>query len=934
MRIEYGSQSTWIYCEENLLLADAISAWSGKKGEPSLQAAIENRHPILIDAKDLTQIDTAGIQLLLNLILQKVSIKWQGISKTLFEKAANLGVQTLLELRPAIHKVKLTPDLLTILPSFIEEGLENLKDLEEALLTSQLQNIDSENLNHFFRIIHSIKGNSALLGFDIIKELTHAVESFLDETRKNPKKLEFSHIELLLKVCSELNTFFNSIQKNKSYDETPLIRQQKIFLELTRRIKSNRILKPGEPATLGWHITCKNQSLFKNEQDLETIFKEIKQFGELEVFTSINQMPNFLNFNPEICYLSFELFLYSDITLKKLKDILKKQFEEKDITALPILYSDKEPLDPSQIGESSLQNLPNITSIRVPVEKIETVMNSVSELVIVESMFKQALEEIGTKSDKINEILDFMYKNSRELEESVLHIGIVPVTFLVNRFHKTIFELADQLGKKVKFSIHGENNELDKKIIEKLADPLLHLFRNAIDHGIESPEIREAIGKPKFGTLSFNCYQEGETIIIEIKDDGAGIDPEKVKKLAISKQLISEQEKLNNDEILQLLFRPGFSTRENVSEVSGRGVGLDVVEKNIRSLGGSIELNAVLGEGTVFKLKLPLTSAIIECQVFTIGEDIYIIPTTDVLEMMSFDPKKIIIENHVLYYDYNKDLVRIINLGELFSQKYKSNFHKEYLFAILVKGIEKPVLIPCDDLLQQQRIVVKNIEDNFCKIPGIAGASILGDGKVGLILDLREITEFVLNLQEPPTITVKDFLGFNWEQEDKGVFDEDQSNLDAMKIMEYIDFQLNNNYFGIPLAIIREIYRWKRPSLIPFAPPYLMGLINYRGLIIPIIDLQHFMGSFHIQTKDTNIFIILNIGDEDKEKKKIIGFAIDNMPDITNFYPRDIQPFANVEFLQKPTCPLSMIDGVVDFEDKQVTLLNFGHKGKENGIHI
>jgi two-component system chemotaxis sensor kinase CheA len=634
MKIEYTDQLTWIHCGEALLLETAAL------DKETFKKALEVKKNIVIEAKEISQLDTAGIQLILNFILavekEKIPFKWQEPSAILIEKAIILGVEHLMKLQKFIKKVETLKPLEQTLPTFIEESSENLREMEETLSSINLQHLESEKINRIFRLVHTIKGNSTLFGFTILTKLMHTIESFLDEIRTHKNPLEIFHIEFLFKVISAIKNVLSDIQEKNSYNERPLWQLNEIFLEFTKRIQFPIIAPKQQENVLGWHIICKSsKDLFKKKLEPSKPFETLKTFGPLETIANNEQLPDFSAFDPELCYLTWELNLYTVISIKEINDYLLWVFREEDIVTSSILcHNQKEFLEEIKTIEALANHeVPTITSIRVPIEKIETVMHSVSEPVIVESIFKQTIESLDVQSNKLHEIFDRLEQNSKELEDNILHIRMVPLAFLINRFPKEITALANKLGKEVNFVISGEQNELDKNIIEKITDPLMHLIRNAIDHGIESPQVREIFGKNKKGTLRLNCYQEGHSIIIEISDDGAGIDKEKIQKIAIAKKMITAQDKLPEREIYQLLFRPGFSTVEKVSDISGRGVGLDIVEKNIYSLGGHVQVNSTLGKGTTFRLKLPLTSAIIESQLMRVEEEVYIIPLTEIVEM-------------------------------------------------------------------------------------------------------------------------------------------------------------------------------------------------------------------------------------------------------------------------------------------------------------
>ncbi len=934
MNIEYTDKAIWIHCGEALLLEMVIPE------KEILKKVFDTNKPILIDASKISKIDAAGMQLILNFVLEasrkNLSINWQSPSEVLIEKAFILGMNRLLDLRGSLSEFKIPETLSPVLSTFIEESSENLKDMEECLLSINLEALDLEKINQIFRTIHTFKGNCSLFGFIAVKECTHTVETLLDEIRSGSKKLESIHVDYLLKTVDFIKTFLSDIQKTNYFDETSAKHLNEIFQELIRTASSPTEHKE---AILGWHIVCvSNRDLFKKKLEPDGAFESIKKMGALEITADPKNLPGFFEFDPSLCYLSWELILYKDIPNKEANDILSWIFDEKDITIEPILSeSEKESQRKTRALVPSQKDMSIITSIRVPVEKIETVLNSVSELVIIESMFKQVIEDTGIKSNKLYEILDHLDKNSKELEDHVLHVRMVPLAFLVNRFPRTVFDLAKMTNKEVDFIINGENNELDKNIIEKITDPLLHLIRNAVDHGIESPKERELLGKDKNGIVKLNCYQEGEYIIIEISDDGTGIDIEKIRRIALDKNLIKKEDELSEQEIYQLLFRPGFSSAKIVSEVSGRGVGLDVVENNIHALGGNVQVNSTLGKGTVFKLTLPLTSAIIECQLIQVSGEVYIIPLREIIEIMKLDHQNIIIKDNEEFYHYHKADHRIIYLTQVLNLKNTLEPNQKNLnYVIIVSVKENNFALVCDDLLLQQRVVVKNIEENFCKTPGVSGATILGDGSIGLILDLQKIIEISLNKELASKLSTGSFFK-NENKESTKSKKLDKKTKDHA--VEYLCFLLNHNEYGINITEIREIHQWKKPNFIPFSDSFLMGMIDFRGTIIPIIDLSNFLGFKPVKHQLTTIFIIVNI--QKNNRQKTIGLAVDNLPDTRMIYDNDIKSLHENEFEEKPLVAEHYISGLVKIENKIVTMLNIKNiisfdnpLGEENEITI
>ena len=382
------------------------------------------------------------------------------------------------------------------------------------------------------------------------------------------------------------------------------------------------------------------------------------------------------------------------------------------------------------------------SSIRVGIDKIDALINMVGELVITQSM----LDQVGQSFDaariiQLRDGLAQLERNTRELQESVMRIRMLPIGFSFNRFPRLVHDLSSQLGKKVELKLSGEHTELDKTVLEKMSDPLVHLVRNALDHGIEMPAQRLAAGKPEVGVLKLHAFHQSGSIIIQISDDGAGIDTDKVLQKARKLGLIHSEENLIEEQLYELIFHPGLSTATQVSDLSGRGVGMDVVRRNIRSLGGSIDVKSKRGKGSTFNIRLPLTLAILDGQLVRIGHDIYILSLLSIIESLRVNPKYVnALAGRAEVYKLRDEYIPILRLYELFDIPATTTKLEEGLLVI-VEGDGQKIGLFVDELLSQQQIVIKSLESNYKQIQGVSGATILGDGNVALILDVAGIIQ-------------------------------------------------------------------------------------------------------------------------------------------------------------------------------------------------
>jgi two-component system chemotaxis sensor kinase CheA len=377
------------------------------------------------------------------------------------------------------------------------------------------------------------------------------------------------------------------------------------------------------------------------------------------------------------------------------------------------------------------------SSIRVAIEKIDELMNFVGEVVITQSMLAQLSTRVhGETADRLRTGLAQLERNVRELQESVMRVRMLPISSVFSRFPRLTRDLSQRLGKNIELKMTGEHTELDKTVLERIGDPLVHLVRNCIDHGIEMPEVRAAAGKPEAGTVHLNAYHKGGSIIIEVMDDGKGLDRARILEKARAKGLVGQSDVLADEAINDLIFLPGFSTAEQTTDLSGRGVGMDVVRRNIKQLGGNVELRSDLGKGTRFTIALPLTLAIVDGQSVAVGTETYIVPLVTIVESLQLKAgaaRSLVNRGEV--FPFRGDYLPIIRMHEIFEIQPRTLELHEGLIMV-VEGDGRKVGLFVDDLLGQQQVVIKSMETNYGRIDGVSGATILGEGTVALILDI------------------------------------------------------------------------------------------------------------------------------------------------------------------------------------------------------
>jgi len=542
----------------------------------------------------------------------------------------------------------------------------------------------------------------------------------------------------------------------------------------------------GAPAARVWKIGFRPYpELFARGNDPLRMLRELNELGTLEVEAHFEALPSFTDLDTQNCYLAWTLQLSGNVAEEAIREVFDwaegdcdlditevapaapaedltnydliaefdammsadaaPKYEAVKATAPePVVVStpapSPAPAEKSKSEVSAASGIGDSGSIRVSVEKIDELMNTVGELVITQSMLSQLGRNLeGGASEQFRLGLAELERNMRELQDSVMRVRMLPISFVFSRFPRMVRDLAQRLGKQIEFTMTGEQTELDKTVLEKIGDPLVHLIRNSVDHGIEKPDVRVGKGKSANGHLKLDACHRGGNICVEVSDDGGGMDPVRIIAKARARGLIGPNELITDDQAVELIFAPGFSTAEQTTDVSGRGVGLDVVRRNVKELGGSIEVKNTPGSGARFIITLPLTLAIVDGQSIAVGKQSYIVPLISIIESLQIKQGAL---NRVAgrgeVFTFRGDYVPVIRLHELFGVEPRARALDEGLIVI-VEGDGRRVGLFVDDLLGQQQVVIKSLETNYGHIDGVSGATILGDGSVALILDLPGI---------------------------------------------------------------------------------------------------------------------------------------------------------------------------------------------------
>ncbi|MFW6029273.1 MAG: chemotaxis protein CheA [Halanaerobiales bacterium] len=691
-----------------------------------------------------------------------------------------------------------------LLQTFIEESDELLGNLELALLALENNPKDEELINETFRLFHTIKGSSALVGFENITDFVHHAEDLLDQVRNQRLVIDNEIINLLFQTQDIISIMIKSVVKGdfETEIENRLLIIEKIEHYINKKItgeKNSRGLEGNikdTPKTRKENVykirIVFNNDLFQTGTDPLLILRELHELAYfIDVDIALKRIPDIYEINPEVCYLSINLLIKSDAPLEKIRDVfvfieidnkveiedvsnnfkenIDKTLADKKVGEILVergilgdedidealseqpkigqILTDKGKIVPQQIDkvvkqQQESRDFKEKSSIKVSTEKLEVLMNSVAELVISQAKVRERIEQKRLKEDQeLNASLEEIDKKIRFLQEEVMKARMVPIGNTFLRFKRLVRDLAEEQGKKIDLLIEGRDTELDKTVIEKIADPIKHMIRNAVDHGIELPDERRTKNKAENAVIKLDAYHREGYIVIEISDDGKGLDKEKILKKALEKGIISEENDLGEEEIYNLIFKAGLSTSDEITETSGRGVGMDVVKTNIEELRGSISISTKENQGTTYKIKLPLTLAIIDGMSIKIGDENFIIPINSIIEF--YQPKESEIKSitgkgesvHI-----RGEYLNLFRLGKLFNIDEKIKDAAKGVL-IVVKDNDKKVCLLVDEILGQQQAVVKSLKSNYTNIQGIAGATILGNGRVAMIIDVPSLVK-------------------------------------------------------------------------------------------------------------------------------------------------------------------------------------------------
>lgn len=692
-------------------------------------------------------------------------------------------------------------DVSQYLEIFLDETDEHLQNLNTQILQLEQEPDNMDTINEIFRAAHSLKGMAGTMGYKRMQTLTHDMENVFSEVRNGNIKVKAEMIDVLFQCLDALDEYNANIRENAdegTNDNEPLIKQLNdimndgkggnddapeqaqtteqpaaesggkkwlnIKLGDSERTVLKEAVKQGKNA-YGLTVSIQESCILKAARAF-LVFKAIEEDGEIIVSDPPTQ-----EIEDEKFGWDFSLLIISDSPLEKVIEAAKNVSEIQDVTG-DVLDLDHEetaasveeteakpeeeqhavpsaapvPAAPVKSDKKAEEKKPAASkpvvnrTVRVDIEKLDTLMNLVSELIIAKNSLVSASTVSGSSSTAVNEQIEYLESVTTSLHESVMKVRMVPIESTVSKFPRMVRDLQKKLGKKMELYMSGEETELDRTVVDEIGDPLMHLLRNSADHGLESAEVRKERGKPEVGSIFLDAYQDGNNVVIEVRDDGNGIDTEAVRNKAIERGVITPEqaENMSEKDSIELLFNAGFSTAKVVSDVSGRGVGLDVVKSKIEALSGEVEVKSKLGEGSSWIIRLPLTLAIIQALMVDIGNEKYAISLGAIQTIEDIPPRDVKLVQAKEVIQLRDLVIPLIRLNEILDIESKKD-PEENMVVVIVKKGDKLAGLVVDELIGQQEIVIKPLGKYVSKCKVISGATVLGDGEVALILDANTL---------------------------------------------------------------------------------------------------------------------------------------------------------------------------------------------------
>jgi two-component system chemotaxis sensor kinase CheA len=857
----------------------------------------------------------------------------------------------------------MTDELDTIRVIFFEECDELLVELDRHLQAFEAGAADAESINGAFRAIHSIKGGAGAFALAPLIAFAHVYETALDALRSGRLELTPNVVAVLRKGADRLADHVEAAKVGRIPEAGEALEAELSRLAAPRdeadldglfgeaAMPAPPAMAAAAPLSEPRQVVLRlqpRQDLFRRAVEPAMLIRMLRELGRVKVRkVEDGAVPLLADLDPGDCWLTWEIELETDAGLSTLAAGLEPFIDPDEYAILePAVEALEPPPAPAAAPTPAASAAPPVAmpvvapppprpaakpaetaaasgearaggSIRVDIGRIDRLINLVGEIVVVQAVLAEQSTALDTsRHSGLIDAVVALSRRSRELHEAVMAVRAQPVKTVFQRLPRLVRELGQSLGKQARLVLFGEGTEVDKTIIEELSEPLTHLLRNSMDHGLEPAEERLAAGKPAEGTVTIGAEQRGGRIVITVADDGRGINRERLLAKATSRGLVAEGTRLAPEEIDALIFHPGLSTAESISDVSGRGVGMDVVKRNIQAMGGRIALHSEPGQGCRFTLSLPLTLAVLDGMVLKLGAQRYVVPLQSVLETICTDAGAINVlpsgREALRMRDHLIPLLRLATVvGLPADPALPADAEDDVVIVVIETEAGQRVALLVDEIIGQQQVVVRSIEQAYGQVRGVAGASILGDGRVALILDADALPQLAADSGRPASTYTS-----NWGEAVVAVHKPASNDSPAAALpgggpFKIVTFLVADRQFGVPMRAVREIKRWMETTPLPHVPAYVRGVLNLRGTILAVYDLRARLGLGLTEPTKDHIIIIVTVDD------RLIGLLVDAVCDIPEVTQADVQPVPDLAAIDD--APLM---GVVLREDAVISLLN------------
>lgn len=643
--------------------------------------------------------------------------------------------------------------------TFRQEARDLLEALEQALLDLSQDHGDRDLVDSAFRALHTLKGSGSMFGFDEVAEFVHEFETAFDRVRKGLAPISEELVRIALNAKDHVQLLVAEPGVHAAAG-TPILTALRALVADGggEAAPSAAVAEPEEgdaPASCvnGWHVHFQLPvDAIAMGTNPMLLLDELRELGPCDIVASDEHVPTLDGFDPLGCHLAWDVTLHADVSKDAIEDVFLFLRDAMELSIEPLTSAQDAAVSPSDpvsgagaADVSSGARAPAAkagASLRVAAERLDELMDCVGELVIAQARLSQIAG--GSQDVGLTAVAEEIERLAATLRDTTMSVRMVPIGSLFGRFRRLVHDLASDLGKQVEFVTSGEETELDKTMVERLADPLVHIIRNAVDHGMERPEVRRAGGKPECGTVRIAAVHSGAEVAISVSDDGAGLNAARIRAKAEEAGLIAPEAKLSDHELFQYIFHPGFSTAQEITAVSGRGVGMDVAKRAIEGLRGSIELTSKAGEGTKATLRLPLTLAIVEGMLVRVGDGRYAIPLSAVEECLELPVSEISGSSGRNFLDVRGALVPYLRLRDMFGTDAPADLHQK---VVIVGSGDQRVGLVVDQIIGNAQTVIKSLSRLHVGIGTFSGATILGDGEVALILDVAQLVSSAENQQ-------------------------------------------------------------------------------------------------------------------------------------------------------------------------------------------